>query len=356
MKAAYAANNRARGEGGRNLLRGARGGRRALRHPEQRVLLPPDRAARPAATRTRRCGPTRRGCSARRCAVVEQAEREALAAGGVVLRYGFFGGPGTWYDADGAVGAARPQAPLSAPRRGRRRALLRPRRRRRRRHRRRARRPLRHLQRRRRPPRPDRGVAARLRGRAGRAAAAADARAAGRSSLGGRPLVDWQESLEGASNARAKAALDWTPVHATLADRVPRPVRFRHGAHGAKDEGERVSAVLDVLRPRDQALHLHRLELPRALPVRRSAERAPLHGLPAQGLRDGDRRRAVRRGREDPGGLRRRQARRRSRASAARSRSSGRSPTASECVNRRFFDWPEAAPGAVRAFDLRDRL
>ena len=29
--------------------------------------------------------------------VVEQIEREALAAGGVVLRYGFFGGPGTWY-------------------------------------------------------------------------------------------------------------------------------------------------------------------------------------------------------------------------------------------------------------------
>jgi len=29
---------------------------------------------------------------------------------------------------------------------------------------------------------------------------------------------------------------------------------------------------------------------------------------------------------------------------------------ADECVNRRFFDWPEAAPGAVRAFDLRDRL
>ena len=27
-----------------------------------------------------------------------------------------------------------------------------------------------------------------------------------------------------------------------------------------------------------------------------------------------------------------------------------------ECVNRRFFDWPEAAPGAIRAFDLRDRL
>ena len=26
------------------------------------------------------------------------------------------------------------------------------------------------------------------------------------------------------------------------------------------------------------------------------------------------------------------------------------------CVNPRFFDWPDEAPGAVRAFDLRDRL
>ena len=31
-------------------------------------------------------------------------------------------------------------------------------------------------------------------------------------------------------------------------------------------------------------------------------------------------------------------------------------PDLDDCVNRRFFDWPEAAPGAVRAFDLRDRL
>jgi hypothetical protein len=31
-------------------------------------------------------------------------------------------------------------------------------------------------------------------------------------------------------------------------------------------------------------------------------------------------------------------------------------PAFDDCVNRRFFDWPEAAPGAVRAFDLRDRL
>ena len=27
-----------------------------------------------------------------------------------------------------------------------------------------------------------------------------------------------------------------------------------------------------------------------------------------------------------------------------------------ECVNRRFFDWPDSAPGAFRATDLRDVL
>jgi hypothetical protein len=26
------------------------------------------------------------------------------------------------------------------------------------------------------------------------------------------------------------------------------------------------------------------------------------------------------------------------------------------CVNPRFFDWPDAAPDAIRAFDLRDQL
>jgi hypothetical protein len=25
------------------------------------------------------------------------------------------------------------------------------------------------------------------------------------------------------------------------------------------------------------------------------------------------------------------------------------------CVNKRFYDWPDEAPDAVRAFDLRDR-
>ena len=33
-----------------------------------------------------------------------------------------------------------------------------------------------------------------------------------------------------------------------------------------------------------------------------------------------------------------------------------RGALADACVNRRFFDWPDAASDAVRAFDLRDRL
>jgi hypothetical protein len=34
----------------------------------------------------------------------------------------------------------------------------------------------------------------------------------------------------------------------------------------------------------------------------------------------------------------------------------GAGAEAYRCVNRRFFDWPDDARGAVRAFDLRDRL
>jgi hypothetical protein len=33
----------------------------------------------------------------------------------------------------------------------------------------------------------------------------------------------------------------------------------------------------------------------------------------------------------------------------------GRGLEAYRCVNKRFYDWPDSAPGAVRAFDLRDR-
>jgi hypothetical protein len=33
----------------------------------------------------------------------------------------------------------------------------------------------------------------------------------------------------------------------------------------------------------------------------------------------------------------------------------GHGAAAYRCVNPRFFDWPDSAPDAVRAFDLRDR-
>jgi hypothetical protein len=33
----------------------------------------------------------------------------------------------------------------------------------------------------------------------------------------------------------------------------------------------------------------------------------------------------------------------------------GRGLAAFHCVNKRFFDWPDEAPDAVRAFDLRER-
>jgi nucleoside-diphosphate-sugar epimerase len=147
MKAAYAANNRARGEGGRNLLAAARAagveryvaffcrptGRPGLRDEDTPLWTDAP------------------GLIGEAAAVVEQAEGEALAAGGVVLRYGFLGGPGTWYDAEGAIGAPRPRKLPALPVRA----------------------------------------------------------------LGGGALVAWQESLEGADNARAKATLGWTGVHAT---------------------------------------------------------------------------------------------------------------------------------------------
>ena len=286
--------------------------------------------------------------------MAEQAEREALAAGGVVLRYGFFGGPGTWYFEDGAVGelvrkrryplvgegagvhsfihvddaAAATVAALEAP--------------------------SGHLQRRRRPPRADARVAARVRRRARRPAAAARAGAAGE----GAGPVDAR--LAGGARGREQrpgeggAGLDTRPW--VLADRVPRPVRFLHGARRATEAGQRMPAVLDVLRPRDQALELHRLQLPRALPVRRSAHRAPLHGLPAQGVRAprstsscSSRRRESRSG----FGVVKLAGAPRERCAFSIERAF---PDLDDCVNRRFFDWPEAAPGAVRAFDLRDRL
>ena len=104
IKAAYAANNRARGEGGRNLLAAARaaGVERYVAQSVAFFYRPTGRPGlRDEETPLWTDAPGLIGEAAR---VVEQTEREALAAGGVVLRYGFFGGPGTWYDPEASVG------------------------------------------------------------------------------------------------------------------------------------------------------------------------------------------------------------------------------------------------------------
>ena len=252
MKAAYAANNRARGEGGRNLLSAARAAG-VERYVTQSVAF----FCRPTGQPGLRDEDTplwtdAAGSFGEAVRVVEQVEREALAADGVVLRYGFFGGPGTWYDAEGAIGsssrkrrypligegagvhsfvhvddaAAATVAALDAPS-GVYNVVDD-------------------------HPAPTSewlpGFAAALGAPAPRRMPALPVKL-----LGGRPLVDWQESLEGASNARARSPSAGHPSR-LLADRVPRPVIFAHGAHGATDAGQRMSAVLDVLRPRHQAV------------------------------------------------------------------------------------------------------
>ena len=211
MKAAYAAHNRARGEGGHNLLEATRAAG-VSRYVTQSVAFFNRPTGRPGLrdedTPLWTDAPGLIGEAAQ---VAEQAEREALAAGGVVLRYGFFGGPGTWYHEDGAVGE---------------------------------------LVRKRRYPLVGEGAGVHSFIHVDDAAAATVAALEAPSgvynvvddhpapthewlpafaaALGAPPprhvpalpvkvlaraLFAWQEGLEGVSNARAKAALEWTPVH-----------------------------------------------------------------------------------------------------------------------------------------------
>ena len=214
LKAAYAANDRVRGEGGRNLLAAVRAAG-VERYVVQSVAF----FTRPTGQPGRRDedtplwtdAPGMIGASAR---VVAATERDALAAGAVVLRYGFFAGPGTWYSPDSGIAdlvrrrlypivgsgagvhsfihvddaAAATVAALSAPSGiynvvdddpaptfewlpafaaalG-------------------AKPPLR-------VPRPVVAI------------------------VGGGAVADWQEGLEAADNSRAKAVMGWTPVHPT---------------------------------------------------------------------------------------------------------------------------------------------
>jgi nucleoside-diphosphate-sugar epimerase len=214
MKAAYAANNRARGEGGRNLLDATKASS-VPRYITQSVAF----FCRPTGEPGLRDEDTplwtdAPGMIGDAVKVVERTEREALDAGGVVLRYGFFGGPGTWYDADGAIGervrkrryplvgdgagvhsfihvddaAAATVAALDAPS-GVYNVVDD-------------------------HPAPTRewlpAFAAALGAPPPRHLPATPVKL-----LGARALVTWQEGMEGQSNARAKAALDWAPLHAS---------------------------------------------------------------------------------------------------------------------------------------------
>ncbi len=107
---------------------GAADGRR-----EHRLRLPARRAT-GSRTRRRRCSPTRRAASAspsRRSPTLERAGRSrADGIEGLVLRFGWLYGPGTYYDRGGSAGRRSEQAPLPDRRQGHRHLLLHPRRRR----------------------------------------------------------------------------------------------------------------------------------------------------------------------------------------------------------------------------------
>jgi nucleoside-diphosphate-sugar epimerase len=214
IKAAYAANNRTRREGGRNLLRAGQAAG-VTRYVAQSVAFFCRPTGRPGlrdeATPLWTDAPGIIGPAAR---VVAATEAEALEAGGVVLRYGFFTGPGTWYRPDSSIArlvrkrrfpivgagdgvysfvhvddaAAATVAALDAPS-GIYNVVDD-------------------------DPAPTRewlpAFASALHARRPRRVPRLLFRLAG-----GGALAAWQESLEGASNERAKSVLGWTPVHPT---------------------------------------------------------------------------------------------------------------------------------------------
>jgi hypothetical protein len=91
-----------------------------------------------------------------------------------------------------------------------------------------------------------------------------------------------------------------------------------------------VSPVRDLLRSRDRAGHLRRRQLPELF---RQAERTRL-GFGTVRLANAPLRRC---------------------RFAVEQAYDGRGLAAYQCVNRTFYDWPDEAPDAIRAFDLRDR-
>ncbi len=106
LKEYYAANNRVRREGTRNLLDAALGGgvRRFLVQGAAYWYAPTGGAVKTEEAPLYLDAPAPIGPAVKTIKEVEEAVLTADGIEGVVLRYGFFYGPGTWYAKDGDVG------------------------------------------------------------------------------------------------------------------------------------------------------------------------------------------------------------------------------------------------------------
>jgi 2-alkyl-3-oxoalkanoate reductase len=106
LKEYYAANNRVRREGTRNLLSAALGVgvRRFLVQGAAYWYAPTGGPVKTEAAPLYLDAPTPIGPAVETINEVEEAVLSAEGLDGIVLRYGFFYGPGTWYAKDGDVG------------------------------------------------------------------------------------------------------------------------------------------------------------------------------------------------------------------------------------------------------------
>ena len=107
---------------------------------------------------------------------------------------------------------------------------------------------------------------------------------------------------EGSSRERIRLSHHNTVYRQNLASRIAiRPrIDSVDGPDSPPYRGHRVPAVPHVLRSRDRPGHLRGRTLSVAVQLRRPAQRQPLHGVRAVGVRHGDRRRAIRGGRARP--------------------------------------------------------
>ena len=106
LKEYYAANNRVRREGTRNLLSAARGAgvRRFLVQGSAYWYAPTGGAVKTEEAPLYLDAPSPIGQAVQTIKDVEEAVLSAEGIEGIVLRYGMFYGPGTWYAKDGDVG------------------------------------------------------------------------------------------------------------------------------------------------------------------------------------------------------------------------------------------------------------